>query len=120
MANTGSIGDWITDNDYFLTKYQMQEWNNIKLMLARKYVVAVKEVLPVYAEKYKFDLEGLFRDVFSIPKMYIYPHILINGFDSSQCYNGNKLRFNILDNEVVARYHKYFIRNEERLKERNS
>ena len=110
MAGT-NIGDSIKTDTYIISKDLVMEWNRIKLMLMTKYIVTSKEATPVQAEKYKFDLYGLFRDILQIPEQYIYPHIICNGYDSSQCYTGDKLRFDILDNPTLMKYHRVFVRN---------
>lgn len=97
-----------------LYKHYIVEWQRVKLILMRNHVVSVKETTPLYAEKYKFDLWGLFRDVFFIDTPYIYPHMICNGYDSSNIYNGNQLRFNILDNNILTTYYKLFKRNKQR------
>lgn len=109
--NGENIGQKIETDNYVISKDLVIEWNRIKLLLQSKYVVTTKEITPVQAEKYKFDLFGLFRDVMRIPEQYIYPHIICNGYDSSQCYNGDKLRFDILDNPTLMKYHRVFVRN---------
>lgn len=106
-----NIGDFIQVDNYNFNKDLMIEWNRIKLLLMTKYVVTTKTITPLNAEKYRFDLWGLFRDIIQIPETYIYPHIICNGYDSSQCYDGGRLTFDILDNPTLMKYHRVFVRN---------
>ena len=95
----------------------IREWNNIKVLLQLHHISGIREITPLYAEKYKFDLWGLFRDTMYIPEIYIYPHIIVNDYDSSASYHGDKLRFAIIDNTVLQTYHKLFVRNKIRKKD---
>lgn len=111
MASVTKLSDQINNTPYTLDKYWVKKWNSIKPILKYKYVAAVNEVTPLYAEKYKHDLYGLFKIYFGISDQYVYPHIIVNDFDSSYDYNGNKLRFRMLDNSKLNYYISLFKKN---------
>lgn len=48
-------------------------------------------------KKYIGDLAGLFHNVFGIKRQFIVPHILANGYMSSEDYDGTKSEFIRLD-----------------------
>lgn len=83
-------------------------WNGVIEILSDKHVVKTIDISPVLAEKYKFDLYGLFSNEISIPNEHIYPHIRVNGYDCSNSYDGKKLQLKILDSNIVTNYYKLF------------
>lgn len=103
------IGKQINTTKRVLDKELINKWDNIKLILKYKYVTGVKECNSLEAEKYKFDLWGLFRNVFRIEEHLIYPHIIVNDFNSWTDYNGNQILFKMLDNGVLSKYYMLFI-----------
>lgn len=86
----------------------INKWNLITDTLIKKHIVREIEISPVMADKYKFDLFGLFRNEINIPIEHIYPHIRVNGYDSSNCYDGGKLRLKIIDANIINNYYKLF------------
>lgn len=94
-----------------LTKDLVNKWNSVIPILAAKYVQGIKEISPRTANVYRFDLYGLFLNVFLIPENYIYPHIRVNGYDSSNNYDGKKLRFIVLDPMRLSLYYNLFNKN---------
>lgn len=105
-----NLGNSINVMNTYNNKEMIKQWSSIRPLL-NKHIITIKEIPPLYAEKYRFDLWGLFRDVLQIPEDYIYPHILVNGFDSSNCYDGGKLRFGIMDYAGLNPYFKIFNKN---------
>ena len=65
---------------------------------------------PVVAASYRYDLHGLFISLGLLPYQ-IYPHIRINGYNSSRCYNGDKTTFVTIDEEFLNNLYKTFLRN---------
>lgn len=86
----------------------INKWNNIRIILKQKYVIATKEISTSDSRKYLHDLEGLFSDIFYTKPEFIYPHIIVNGYNSSCDYNGEILRFKILDNTALNNYYRLF------------
>lgn len=114
MENVSNLADSINTSANVQDSYLIKKWNTIKPIMKSKYVVSINEISPVYAEKYKYDLYGLFQQYFSIPEQFIYPHIIANDYDSSSDYDGSKLRFRILDTKELGYYYKLFIKNRNR------
>ena len=92
-----------------LSKKIINDWNTVSQVLKYKYTNNIEELKPVYAEKYKFDLYGLLKDVFSIPDEYLYPHMIINGYDCPTDFTGEQLIFRKLDVDALAGYYNRFI-----------
>jgi len=90
-----------------VTSDLIKQWNNIIPILERKYIVDVKEISPVLAEKYRLDMYGLFQEL-EIREQHIYPHIRVNGYLSSADYLGEILRIKILDAYVLDDYIRRF------------
>lgn len=109
-----NVNEMITTSPLRWSHHIMKEWQRIKPILELKYIVSVRETTPLYAEKYRFDLYGMLRDIFFIDETFIYPHIIVNGYDSSTSYDGNKLRFSIINPQILVTYHRLFTRNYER------
>lgn len=86
-------------------------WNQAMEILKITLATATKEITPQQAEKYKFDLEGLFYNEFRIPRGVIYPNMKLNGYDASYCYDGKKLRFKIFESGGLSKYYSAFIKN---------
>lgn len=107
MAKPSSISLNI-DYEQIIDKDMIKKWNTVIPILKDKHVLSYEEIKPIYANKYKYDLVGLFKEVFNIPKEYIYPTIRVNGFDSLTDYDGNTLRFKRLDNVALGKYYQRF------------
>ena len=102
----------IKSNEYTMSSYMAAKWHSVKYYLNKNHVSSILGVNAVVAEKYKGDLDGLFIEVFQIPKKYLYPHAIVNGYDSSSCYEGATLNFKMLDQEVLQQYYKLFLQTE--------
>ena len=111
MANVENLASSITNAENIQDEYLVKKWNTIKSIIKTRYVVSINEISPVIAEKYKFDLYGMFKNYLSIPEHYIYPHIIANDYDSSNEYDGSRLRFKILDTKELGYYYNLFIKN---------
>ena len=96
----------------YMTHKVANGWCNVLPFLLQFNIVDTEEITTVDAEKYRFDMYGLFKHVLNIPDEYIYPHILANGYDSSYDYNGNQLRIKMLDLSALEQYYNLFIRTE--------
>ena len=95
-------------SQYILHPELVTKWNSVIDTLRQYSVTKVKEISPVDSEKYKFDLWGLFKNEIGVDEKFIYPHIRVNGYDSSNQYEGKKLKFKLLDPSTLERYHKLF------------
>lgn len=114
MASAKNLADEITSSINMQDEYLVKKWNTLKPILKSRYVVSINEIGPLIAEKYKFDLWGMFKNHLYIPEQYIYPHIIANDYDSSNEYDGSRLRFKILDMKELGYYYKLFIKNRNR------
>jgi len=92
-----------------IRKDMVLKWNSVINTLAKSAIHNTIEISPVMAEKYKFDMDGLFRE-YSIPPEFVYPHIRVNGYYSSQDYDSFKLRLDILDVKVLDSFYRMFNR----------
>lgn len=88
----------------------IQGWNNARLLLNDPDNWTMKEISPVEAKKYNFDLYGIFSNVLGIPEEYIYPNLIINGYDSYNNYDTKRLRFRILNTSVLNLFYKHITR----------
>lgn len=88
----------------------LEDWNNVIYDLLTNHVTNEVSISPVLAEKYRFDLEGLFLNEFNIQPEHIHPVIRVNGYDSSNSYDGGKLNFKIVDTSVLTNYYRMFTR----------
>lgn len=86
----------------------IMRWNSLTNLIREKMIIAYKEIEPVIAEKYIFDFYGLLKNEFNMQDVYIYPHIIGNGYFSSTEYNGNLLRIALLDEERLSIYVELF------------
>ena len=107
MAKPSSIS-YNIGYENIIDKDMIKKWNSVKAILKDKHVLSYEEIKPIYANKYKYDLYGLFQEVFNIPKEYIYPTIIVNGFDTLTDYDGNTLRFKRLDIVALNKYYQRF------------
>lgn len=101
----------ITDlikTSYIMDKDIIKKWQSVKGILIQKGIQTELDVKSSAAESYKFDLEGLFINILKIKPEYVYPHIIINGYNSSQSYTGDKTKFFILDNQYLSMYYSLF------------
>lgn len=88
----------------------IEDWNNVIYDLLTNHVTNEVSISPVLAEKYRFDLEGLFLNEFNIQQEHIHPCIRVNGYDSSNSYDGGKLNFMIVDSNMLTTYYRMFTR----------
>lgn len=91
------------NKDLVTTSSIIGSWNAVIASLEDS-VVNVVEIKPTIAEKYRFDMAGLFKEVFNMSENYIYPHIRINGYNSSDDYYGEKLNIIMLDYNKLDEY----------------
>lgn len=108
--NSNSISNNINKSTV-TEKHIYIKWNTLKHVLLTKHVATTTEITPVDAEKYKFDLYGLMRNVLGIPDNLVYPNMICNGYACSTHYSGELLRFKILDSAVLSTYYRLFMNN---------
>lgn len=107
--NKSSIANSIGVSSY-ISKDLVYKWNSVKPNLIANHIVSQSTVSPVAAEKYKFDLYGLFKHEISLPDNQIYPHMIVNGYTSSWDYYGERLSFSIIDGDILNKYYRLFIK----------
>lgn len=66
-----------------------------------KYSLGEKEVSPNTADKYIYDFYGLLKHL-NTPDEYLYPHLRINGLDTSSDYDGKKTIILLLDTNALV------------------
>lgn len=71
----------------------IEMWNNIIPMVRNTLDYIPNEISIAVAERYRFDLYGLFVNELKIPDEFIYPNFLINGYVSSDEFQGDKTKF---------------------------
>ena len=98
----------LINTKYKCTAELVKNWNGIIDILKLKHINRTVEISPSIAEKYRFDLYGLFKKELAVPEEQIYPHIRINGYYSSDQYDGGKLKLHLLDSTVLYNYYKLF------------
>ena len=106
----------LTDNINTENKscYIDKMWHAVYPILREEYVVVGKvgNVDVATAKKFKGDLEGLLLTQFQINKDYILPTMLVNGYNNSQDYQGDRLNFVFVDDRILNRYLNSFLRTE--------
>jgi len=102
------LSDSINTTSYTNDERTVNNWNNVIGIFISKYITRTIDVSPVVADKYRFDLYGLFSNELNIPEEHIYPHILANGYMCSNEYDSKKLRFVLLDTTMLNNYSKLF------------
>lgn len=110
MIKATNLGQTMSKAPSILTQDLMIKWHSIKPILKKKYITSSITITPVQAEKYKFDLEGLFSQYIGIEPRFIFPNVIINDYDSYNTYYGEKLTFNILDTSILDQYYKLFMK----------
>lgn len=110
----GKLSEGINTTNY-TSEFMIKSWNQSMEMLKIRLKTGTREITPQMAEKYKFDLFGLFYNEFRIPKVMIYPNIRLNGYDSSYCYDGKRLRFLLFESTGLSNYATAFARAEKKL-----
>ncbi len=102
--------DKIVLDTIVLDKEYYNNWINIQDLLPDMLSGNVAEIPPAKVQKYRFDLEGLFKEYFNMDSKYIFPHILVNGYLSSSDYNCERMRFNLLSTSQLDDYDRFFRR----------
>ena len=93
-----TIKDMITKDH---TYEDVKMWNNFKYLIDNEANYTIESISNAIAEKYAYDLYGLFLNHFKIDRQYIYIHILVNGFTCSHEYDGEKTAFKLLNLQAV-------------------
>ena len=84
-------------------------WDRVTELIKKKNINGVKSIVLSEAEKYKYDMDGLFTYL-GVPKEYLYIHIRVNGYISSRCYDSNQTVFDMIDLSKMNSYKKMFKR----------
>lgn len=93
-----------------LDKEYYNNWINIQDLLPDMFSGNIVEIPPAKVQKYRFDLEGLFKEYLNMDSAYIFPHILFNGYLSSSDFNCEILRFKLLNTGQLDEYDRFFRR----------
>lgn len=109
-SRPNNLGEYIPEDDNSLSRDLCVKWQSIKPLLETKYVLNTFTITPVTAAKYRGDLLGLFRHEVGVDINYIYPHIIANGYDGPNCYDGEQLTFKLLDLAALSKYYRVFTR----------
>lgn len=64
----------------------------------------VVNIEPAIAYKYIFDLEGLLRHMFNIPREHVPMNIFLNGYNSSSDYKGDRLSLYIANEGELSSF----------------
>lgn len=97
------------DLSYSLQDHDLiAKWNGLKDILRLNHIVTETTISQLAAEKYRFDLYGIFKNELSLPEFQIYPHFIVNGYTSSYDYYGEILRFKIINGDVLTKYYRMF------------
>jgi len=83
------------------------DWNTIITKLYNLHVSKSVTIQGTIAEKYRSDMYGLFKYL-GISDEYIYPHIRVNGYNSSREYDAMLLNIKILDISILNTYYEMF------------
>jgi len=86
----------------------ISKYNSIIQTLKNNHTATTLTVTPSIANMYIGDLYGLFKVILNVPLDSIYPNMVANGYKCSQDYNGDKVTFIILDNDVINDYVRLF------------
>lgn len=98
----------LIDTSSKLDVTMVNNWNTVIPILKTKYLSTVHEITPVQAEMYRNDLYGLFKHVIGVQDKFIYPHIRVNGYDTSWNYDSKKLNFALISGEALDKYYTRF------------
>ena len=79
----------------------VEQWNSVIPLLDKSYITGTTAIEGNIAYKYKGDLFGLFLEL-GINRELIYPFMKINGYDSSDEYDGTVLQFRVLDTSMLT------------------
>ena len=110
-TRTKNISNTIDTSDT-MTEDLMIKWNNIIDILSSKHLEREVSIKPTIAAKYRFDMFGLFQNDLGIPPELIYPHIRVNGYNSSSCYDGYQINIKIIASDILMSYYKLFTKKE--------
>jgi len=109
MANTATrnLSNTIDLSDV-MTETILIRWNNIIDALVSNHLEREVSIKPSIAAKYTFDMFGLFQNELGIPPELIYPHIRVNGYASSNDYEGVRTTIKLISSDIVLAYYKLF------------
>jgi len=105
MANLSTKININRPND----KVLIGRWSTIINNLDTNHVVRIATINGTTAEKYRLDFNGLLKEL-GITDEFLYPHIRVNGYKSSDEYTGDNLNIKILDSSALSLYYNTFIK----------
>lgn len=82
-------------------------WNTVITKLSNLYIIKKVNIQGTIAEKYRSDMYGLFKYL-GVEDEFIYPHIRVNGFNSSREYNSSVLEIKMIDLSILNIYYEMF------------
>lgn len=82
----------------------IEMWNNTIPMIRGSISLIPNEVTIAVAERYRFDLYGLFSVELQIPEEFIYPNFLINGYVASDEFEGDRTSFYTANLEQLSKF----------------
>lgn len=83
------------------------DWNSVISKLYNLHVTKIVSIKGTIAEKYRGDMYGLFKYL-DIQEEFIYPHIRVNGYNSSRDYGGSTSDIKIIDSSILNVYYEMF------------
>jgi len=104
---TGVITDLIP-TETILDNALLEQWNSVIPLLKENYVTGVTTIKGDMGYKYKGDLYGLFLEL-GINRELIYPYIKVNGYDSSDEYDGKLTQLKVLDSGMLNIIYNMFV-----------
>jgi len=96
-----------TQSAVVLDKDMLNKWDSARDILEKNYIDRTLTIDIATAAKYRFDLAGLFK-YSGIHQRFIYPHILVNGYNSSLEYDGNILEFKLINEQKLQELYSHF------------
>lgn len=90
-----------------IDKDLITDWNSVIVKLRNLHVIKSVTIQGTIAEKYRSDMYGLFKYL-GIHDEFIYPHIRVNGYNSSREYTGSLLEIKIIDIPILNTYYEMF------------
>lgn len=109
IAPSGILTDLIP-TETILDNKLIEQWNSVIPLLEKQYVTGVTTIKGDMGYKYKGDLYGLFLEL-GINRELIYPYIKVNGYDSSDEYDGKLTQLKVLDSGMLSIIYNMFVNN---------
>jgi len=91
-------------------KKLIELWVNIKDVLLKNHIVGEKVINNATANKYIGDMYGMLKEI-GLEDVVIFPHILVNGYNSSRDYDGLTTKILLIDPAILNRYYLSYLKN---------